>query len=88
MDWMLTHQLSSKNLSPGELIYANSIVADEITLENKEKVSKAVSESNKNRNSNSVHLDANETKPRDRSTNTREQIAKSRSWCWNCCPLQ
>lgn len=52
------------------------MVADEIALENKEKVSKAVSESNKNRNSNSVLLDANETKIRDRSTNTREQRAK------------
>ena len=71
-----THQLYSKNLTPGKLIYANSMVAEEIALENKEKVSKAVSESNKNRNSNSVHLDANETKTRDRSTNTREQVAR------------
>lgn len=76
MQWMVSHQQARRNLTPGELIYANSMVADEIALENKEKVSKAVSESNKNRNSNSVHLDANETKTRDRSTNTREQVAK------------
>lgn len=45
-------------------------------MENKEKVSKAISESNKNRNSNSVHLDANGTKTRDRFTDTREQVAR------------
>lgn len=73
---MVSHQQARRNLTPGELIYANSMVAEEIALENKEKVSKAISESNKNRNSNSVHLDANETKTRDRSTNTREQVAK------------
>lgn len=76
MQWMISHQQARRNMSPGELIFANSMIADEIALENKEKVSKAVSESNRNRNSNSVHLDANETKTRDRSTNTREQIAK------------
>lgn len=73
---MVSHQQARRNLTSGELIYANSMVAEEIALENKEKVSKAISESNKNRNSNSVHLDANETKTRDRSTNTREQVAK------------
>ena len=76
MQWMVSHQQARRNLTPGELIYANSMVADEIALENKEKVSKAISESNKNRNSNSVQMDANEIKTRDRSTNTREQVAK------------
>ena len=76
MQWMVSHQQARRNLTSGELIYANSMVADEIALENKEKVSKAVSESNKNRNSNSVQMDANEAKTRDRSTNTREQVAK------------
>lgn len=60
-----------------KLIYANSMVAEEIALENKEKVSKAVIESNKNRpNSNCVQMDACEKSTRDRSTNTREQVAK------------
>ena len=76
MQWMVSHQQARRNLTPGELIYANSMVADEIALENKEKVSKAISESNKNRSSNSVQMDANEIKTRDRSTNTREQRAK------------
>lgn len=76
MQWMVSHQQARRNLTPGELIYAHSMVADEIALENKEKVSKAISESNKNRSSNSVQMDANEIKTRDRSTNTREQVAK------------
>lgn len=78
MQWMISHQQARRNLSAGELIFANSMVADEIALENKEKISKAVSESNKNRalNPNCVQVDANETKTRDRSTNTREQVAK------------
>ena len=63
------------------------MVAEEIALENKEKVSKAVSESNKNRNSNSVHLDANETKTRDRSTNTREQVAKKQALVLELLPV-
>lgn len=72
-----SHQLDRRNLSPGELIYANSMVAEEIALENKEKVSKAVIDSNKNRNnSNCVQMDACEKSIRDRSTNTREQVAK------------
>ena len=59
MQWMISHQDARRNLSPGELIYANSMVAEEIALENKEKVSKAVIESNKNRpNSNCVQMDA------------------------------
>lgn len=77
MQWMISHQDARRNLSPGELIYANSMVAEEIALENKEKVSKAVIESNKNRtNSNCVQMDACEKSARDRSTNTREQVAK------------
>ena len=78
MQWMISHQQARRNLELGELIFANSMVAEEIALENKEKISKAVSESNKNRalNPNCVQVDANETKTRDRSTNTREQVAK------------
>ena len=74
MQWMIAHQQARRNLELGELIYANSMVAEEIALENKEKISKAVIESNKNRNlkPNCVHVDANENKKRDRSSNTRE----------------
>lgn len=37
MQWMLSHQETRRNLSPGELIYANSMIAEEIAAENKEK---------------------------------------------------
>ena len=32
MQWMISHQDARRNLSPGELIYANSMVAEEIAL--------------------------------------------------------
>ena len=78
---MISHQQARRNLTPGEIIYANSMVADEIALENKEKISKAVSESNKNRTlkSNSVQMDGNgikEKKSHTSPTHTREQVAK------------
>lgn len=41
MQWMISHQDARRNLSPGELIYANSMVAEEIALENKKKKEKA-----------------------------------------------
>lgn len=37
MQWMISHQEARRNLSPGEKIYANSMVSDEIALENKAK---------------------------------------------------
>lgn len=37
-------------MSPGELIYANSMVADEIALENREKMLKGTYKSHENRN--------------------------------------
>ena len=74
---MISHQDARRNLSPGELIYANSMVAEEIALENREKISKVASESNKNRaKSSCVQMDAPEKDFRERSTNTREQVAK------------
>lgn len=74
MQWMLSHQEARRNLSPGELIYANSMIAEEIAAENKEKKI----EGNKlgadvaNKKAVSVQMDAK----RDRSSNTREQVAK------------
>ena len=71
---MISHQDARRNLSPGELIYANSMVAEEIALENKEKKL----EGNKlgadvvNGKTVGVQMDAK----RERSTNTREQVAK------------
>ena len=37
MQWMISHQDARRNLTPGELIFANSMVAEEIALENKKK---------------------------------------------------
>lgn len=37
MQWMISHQQARRNLSPGELIFANSMVAEEIAEENKKK---------------------------------------------------
>lgn len=78
MQWMISHQDARRNLSPGELIYANSMVADEIALENEEKRRKGGSIGGKGgyQNEACVHLDASLSKERDRSTNTREQVAK------------
>lgn len=80
MQWMISHQQARRNLTPGELIYANSMVADEIALENKHRLSEAgkigASITNATR-SGCVQMDAGrELRTRDRSTNTREQVAK------------
>ena len=77
MQWMLSHQKARRNLTAGESLHANQMIMEEIELENKQKVSKAVSESNKNRAKPiCVHVDAIGKSERNRSTNTREQLAK------------
>lgn len=78
MQWMISHQDARRNLSPGELIYANSMVAEEIALENEEKRRKGGSVGGKGgyQNEACVQMDASLSKERDRSTNTREQVAK------------
>lgn len=78
MEWMISHQDARRNLSPGELIYANSMVAEEIALENKEKRREGGSIGGKGgyQNEACVHLDTSLSRERDRSTNTREQVAK------------
>lgn len=82
MDWMLTHQLSSKNLTPGEKLAMTEEFQEEVKLENEKRKSEAIAESNRNRNLSCVQLDTIEicnqkpNPPRDRSLNTREQIAQ------------
>lgn len=39
MQWMISHQQARRNLTPGELIFANSMVAEEIAEENKKMLS-------------------------------------------------
>ncbi len=59
MQWMISHQQARRNLTPGELIYANSMVSDEIALENK---AKKLSTLKQNQTSDrSLQLEASET---------------------------
>lgn len=81
MQWMLSHQEARRNLSPGELIYANSMIAEEIAAENKQKQSDGgrVGADITNGKSPSVHLDGtrnDEMKSHTSPTHTREQVAK------------
>ena len=57
MQWMISHQQARRNLSPGELIYATSMVADEIALENKEKQLEGTYKSHETRRNGSVQMD-------------------------------
>lgn len=76
MQWMVSHQQARRNLTPGELIYANSMVADEIALENKGRQLKGTYKSHESRKDGCVQMDTTKDNIRDRSTNTREQVAK------------
>ena len=77
MDWMLTHQLSSKNLSVGEKLAMTEEFKREVALENEKKKSEAISESNRNHNSNTLQLECNENESKSRSnTWTDSQTAK------------
>lgn len=78
MQWMISHQEARRNLSSGEKICAYSMMQEEIALENKEKMLEGnrLGAAVKHGNVVCVHLDAKQKVERDRSTNTREQIAK------------
>lgn len=76
MEWMLTHQLSSKNLSVGEKLAMTEEFKEEVRLENERRKSQSVSESNKKRNSNTLQLECNETIKTHSETWTDDQIAK------------
>lgn len=76
MQWMISHQDARRNLSPGELIYANSMVAEEIALEKKEKQLSTLKQNQTNNRS--VQMDKTEIGERSHTspTHTREQVAK------------
>ena len=80
MQWMISHQQARRNLTPGKLIYANSMVADEIALENKEKQLEGTYKSHETRRNGSVQMDGSNNsgtkKPHTSPTHTREQVAK------------
>ena len=82
MDWMITYQDVRRNMCEAEKIYANDKVSARRIEEENEK--KRLEGNRKgaditNRHSVSVQMDADLNTPekcRDRSTNTREQLAK------------
>lgn len=74
MDWMLTHQLSSKNLSVGEKLAMTEEFQKEVTLEN-EKKKKAGNKLGADITNNKTVSLQSEAK-RNRETNTDRQIAK------------
>lgn len=76
MDWMHTHQLSSKNLTAGEKIAMTMELQKEIALENKEKQLSTLKQNQINNRS--VQMDKTESDERSHTahTHTREQVAK------------
>lgn len=77
MQWMVSHQQARRNLTAGELIYVNSMIADEIMIENEKKIIEGYSKERRSEKSSCVQMDAGSIlHQRDRSTNTREQVAK------------
>lgn len=74
MDWMLTHQLSSKNLSPGEKLAMMDKFKEEVRIENEKK---RLSTLKQNQTANrSLQLEASDGNNRDRSLNTDRQTAQ------------
>lgn len=74
MDWMLTHQLSSKNLSPGEKLAMMDEFKEEVRIENEKK---RLSTLKQNQAANrSLQLEASNENNRDRSLNTDRQTAQ------------
>lgn len=81
MQWMIAHQQARRNLELGEVIYANSMVAEEIALENKERQSEGgrIVADITNGKTASVQMDGtrnDEKKSHTSPPHTREQVAK------------
>ena len=83
MQWMISHQQARRNLSPGELIFANSMVAEEIAEENKKKQIEGgrIGADITNGKTSSVQMDGSRStiydpKSHTSPTHTREQVAK------------
>lgn len=76
MQWMLAHQQARRNLSAGELIFANSMVAEEIALENKKKQLSTLKQNQGNNRSVQMDKTESEVKSHTAPTHTREQVAK------------
>lgn len=81
MQWMISHQQARRNLSPGELIFANSMVAEEIAEENKKKMLEGYSKEKREEKASSVQMDGGSEDHKSHTshtspTHTREQVAK------------
>mgnify|MGYP003300339783 CR=1 FL=1 len=76
MQWMIAHQQARRNLSAGELIFANSMVADEIAIENKKKQLSTLKQNQGNNRSVQMDKTESEVKSHTSPTHTREQVAK------------
>ena len=77
MQWMLSHQKARRNLTAGESLHANQMIMEEIELENKKKKLEGTFNSHQVRKEVGCnHVVATKNDNRDRSTNTREQLAK------------
>lgn len=78
MQWMISHQQARRNLTPGELIFANFMVAEEIAEENKKKMLEGYSKKKREEKASSVQMDGGyeKLKPHTSPTHTREQVAK------------
>lgn len=76
MDWMLTHQLSSKNLTSGEKLAMVDEFKEQVRLENEKKKSEAIAESNRTRNSNTLQMECNENNRVHSDTWTDSQTSK------------
>ena len=77
MQWMLSHQKARRNLTAGESLHANQMIMEEIELENKQKKSEGgrIAASIIHGKVACNHVVASQNS-RERSTNTREQLAK------------
>ena len=76
---MISHQDARRNLSPGELIYANSMVAEEIALENKKKKSEAGKNYGKGMTNSSTPIGVNLSDSNKNKTDKTESDRKD-SW--------
>lgn len=76
MQWMISHQQARRNLELGELIYANSMVAEEIAIENKKKQLSTLKQNQDNNRSVQMDKTVSEKKSHTSPTHTREQVAK------------
>lgn len=73
---MIAHQQARRNLELGELIYANSMVAEEIAIENKKKQLSTLKQNQGNNRSVQMDKTESEEKSHTSPTHTREQVAR------------